>query len=286
MTEKYYYQHHCQFRPCPDADLLRRLYVDEKRSLESLLELFHTSYPSLTRWLRELGIPRRGLLESSRRRDLDPQVVKEMYVDRMMTFAEIQRELKTSAGPIRRALKAAQAAVRSCGPQEHRKRKPVHERVFDKQGYALVKRPDHPRANRRGYVREHILSAETKLGRPVQPHEVVHHEDEVKSNNAPENLGLFPSRGEHIRFHNLQRSSAKALHAMSDDDLRDLYSRMSTPMIAERFGTSPASVQRELVRRGMSAGQGRRPKGASDRRKHAEATPTSPTPTGRDARES
>lgn len=71
-------------------------------------------------------------------------------------------------------------------------------RTVDRDGYVLVKMNDHPDANHLGYVREHRLVMEQKLGRRLLPSEVVHHLDGVKSNNAPENLGLFDSNAEHL----------------------------------------------------------------------------------------
>src|SRR5262245_30182139 len=42
-------------------------------------------------------------------------------------------------------------------------------RTTDKSGYILIRKPDHPMANRNGYVREHRLVAEQLLGRPLTP---------------------------------------------------------------------------------------------------------------------
>lgn len=68
-------------------------------------------------------------------------------------------------------------------------------------GYLLEYCPDHPHCTKLGYVRQHRLVAEAVLGRFLLPEEVVHHEDEVTSNNNPSNLWLFPSQAEHNRHH-------------------------------------------------------------------------------------
>lgn len=72
-------------------------------------------------------------------------------------------------------------------------------RTVDKHGYVLVKSPGHPHATAAGYVREHRLVMERKLGRYLDPDEVVHHKDDDTSNNHPDNLELFASNADHLR---------------------------------------------------------------------------------------
>lgn len=47
---------------------------------------------------------------------------------------------------------------------------------------------------------EHQVVMEQKIGRPLAPGEVVHHIDEIKSNNDPANL-MLTTQSEHIRVH-------------------------------------------------------------------------------------
>lgn len=71
----------------------------------------------------------------------------------------------------------------------------------DLAGYVRVLAPDHPEADCRGYVFEHRLVAAQTLGRALLPNEVVHHINEVKDDNSPDNLRVFASQADHIKHH-------------------------------------------------------------------------------------
>lgn len=67
-------------------------------------------------------------------------------------------------------------------------------------GYKVVHCPDHPRAWKTGYVYVHIIVAEEKIGRLLKDGEVVHHKDENKFNNNPENLEVL-TKFQHSKLH-------------------------------------------------------------------------------------
>lgn len=67
--------------------------------------------------------------------------------------------------------------------------------------HTMVLRHGHHRANRGGQVYEHILVAESLLGRPITKTEVVHHINCVKSDNSPENLFVCSGSKEHFLIH-------------------------------------------------------------------------------------
>lgn len=54
----------------------------------------------------------------------------------------------------------------------------------------------------------HRIAAERKIGRKLQPPEVVDHLDENKENNAPNNLDV-KGRGPHTSAHNKTRPLSK-----------------------------------------------------------------------------
>lgn len=66
-------------------------------------------------------------------------------------------------------------------------------------GYVLIRKPDHPRARKGGYVLEHILVMEAVLQRPLKPGERIHHINDDPADNCPENLKLYASNSEHLR---------------------------------------------------------------------------------------
>ena len=58
-------------------------------------------------------------------------------------------------------------------------------------GYVMLSFPEHPRADRGGYVLEHILVMEKEIGRSLRKSENVHHKNGIRSDNRPENLELW-----------------------------------------------------------------------------------------------
>ena len=68
-------------------------------------------------------------------------------------------------------------------------------------GYLLEIMPSHPNAIGGRYVLQHRLVMERHLGRYLYKQEIVHHINEIKSDNRIENLRLYKSRKEHVKFH-------------------------------------------------------------------------------------
>lgn len=80
-------------------------------------------------------------------------------------------------------------------------------KIYNSQGYVLVYHPEHPYSDQCGYIREHRLVMEIKLGRCLTRDEVVHHLNGVKDDNRMENLALCCSKSEHQSKYHKKRVS-------------------------------------------------------------------------------
>lgn len=68
------------------------------------------------------------------------------------------------------------------------------------QGYWMIWKPNHPLAQKNGYIAEHRLVMEKKIGRYLKRKELVHHINEKRDDNRIENLKLI-FQPEHVSLH-------------------------------------------------------------------------------------
>lgn len=76
--------------------------------------------------------------------------------------------------------------------------------------YIYIYKPEHPHAigTRKLYVAEHRLIMEDYIGRYLTKNEIVHHKNEITTDNRIENLQLM-TNSEHIKLHKLNKKRGK-----------------------------------------------------------------------------
>lgn len=104
--------------------------------------------------------------------------------------------------------------TKACGCLHYGKGENSHNwkggRRADDNGYIMIRKPEHPYAEKRGYVREHRLVMEKHFSRYLTKDEVVHHR-KGKDNNKLKNLFCFENRGQHMIFHHEKRRLKNAM---------------------------------------------------------------------------
>ena len=77
-------------------------------------------------------------------------------------------------------------------------------------GYILMRNPSHPRANKHGYVAEHIIKWEEYHHRSVPKNCDIHHIDGRPNNNDPRNL-IALTRKQHHTAHQIYQKRIREL---------------------------------------------------------------------------
>ena len=142
----------------------------------------------------------------------DKAILYQKYIVEGTSVAKLSREFKRAEKTIRDFLKKHRIPIRNnseskLGDKNHQWK---GGETLHQDGHVLVKTPNHPHANKNGYVLRSRLVMEKHLGRYLEPGEIVHHKNEKKDDDQIENLRLFPSVGEHVSFHHEIRFSRRS----------------------------------------------------------------------------
>lgn len=79
-------------------------------------------------------------------------------------------------------------------------------------GYVAIKMHGHPHADQNGYVKRAVLVMEEKLGFSFSTDFTVHHKNEVKDDDHPDNLELM-TRYDHRSYHSKLIIERRAVHS-------------------------------------------------------------------------
>jgi hypothetical protein len=155
-----------------DASWLRHKYHMEGLSLPDIAKIAGVHNSAIGRWMEKSGIERRGFHEKSKRHKM-----------------KIGLRSKERTGEMHHSWKGGKTKTN--------------------EGYVYVIQPNHPCTNANGAVLEHRLVMERIIGRYLRPEEIVHHINEKKDDNRPENLFLFSSSKWHTYYHMMIRTNRK-----------------------------------------------------------------------------
>ena len=114
--------------------------------------------------------------------------------DGVLSVDQVAERLGCTPGRVKKALaRNPQIPRRRVGPPSG-ERNPAWRggRMVDLDGYVLLQKKP-------ARILEHRVVMEQVLGRPLSPEEVVDHIDGITIHNAPSNLRLFPTNGDHLR---------------------------------------------------------------------------------------
>lgn len=158
------------------------------------------SHPSLSAYMIRRGIAS-GQSPGQHRLRIDRDEVRRLIEIDHLTLEQVAERLGCTRSAIDRIVHSKRLKTARTGPRSaanHRSWK--GGRVLDKHGYVEIYAPLHPLARKpTGRVAEHRLAAEVKLGRYLQPNEVVDHRDNHPYHNWPDNLHVYATNADHLR---------------------------------------------------------------------------------------
>lgn len=126
--------------------------------------------------------------------------------------------------------------------REHKQKK------FSQTGHIMIYKPKHHRADKYGWVFEHIVIWEEFNKIEIPTGYVVHHINEIKTDNRIENLTIMP-RGEHIAYHNSKRKYSEKTRAIMSKKTKE---RLANPKNHPFYKDIDCKKIEEYVKNGLT----------------------------------
>ncbi len=188
-----------------NKDKFMQLHWKAKTSIRRIANLWNVSPYSIYKWVEEQHIPvRRGKYLFSREK------LQQWYWRDEFTFQQIADELGINRNCVANILRKANIPKRTKSERmklawrrgditretKLGEKNPLWKggRTISSSGYILIHKPNHIRAGKNGYVYEHILVLEQKLGHSLPKGWVGHHLNGKRDDNRPNNLEAMPNK--------------------------------------------------------------------------------------------
>ena len=166
-------------------DYLRNAYVEQRKTMQQIADEVGCAAPTVLNRLRKFGIETRKLHDYPATEKQRQAWVRNGKSHKGKYVSAETRQLISNA----RKGKRRKSDYEFGGHEKQRN-----------DGYVAVYVPDHPNANKDGYVMKHHLVMERYIGGDIPTGYVVHHKNGKRNDNRIENLELM-TLGEHTSHH-------------------------------------------------------------------------------------
>lgn len=117
-----------------------------------------------------------------------------------------------------------------------------------KGGYIYFLRPEHPNADKRGYVKRSWLVWEENTGHTVTPPEVIHHKNKIRDDDRFENLELVSNKSAHVKEHGGRIGGIRIVtKEMAKKEMLRVYSEIGRPFTTRRF-TQYSHISADVIK--------------------------------------
>lgn len=175
-----------------EKEILEKLYLEQELSMKEISKELGAAVGSVYNYIKKYGIKSRPIITEKSKK-------------------KISEANRGRVSPRKGTHLSAETKKKMSESKRGKFRKPSKYGGHTKKrsdGYISVYKPSHPLATKDGYVLEHILVMEEKIGRIITRDEVVHHINHVRDDNRIENLQLMTFK-EHAAFHLRERRAKK-----------------------------------------------------------------------------